>query len=84
MKPNGYNINANLVHTIEQLCDKATSAVQMNNSTGEWFKTKAEVRHGCVLQQIMTDALKEHDRKASIGGKNITSLLFADDIDSPA
>ena len=30
-----YNISANLVRTIQQLYDKATSAVQMNDSTGE-------------------------------------------------
>ena len=28
----------------------------------------------------MSDALKEHDGKVSIGGRNITSLRFADDI----
>ena len=30
-----YNISANLVRTIKQLCDKATSAVQMNGSIGQ-------------------------------------------------
>ena len=29
----------------------------------------------------MTDAVEEHDGKISIGGKNITNLRFADDID---
>ena len=29
----------------------------------------------------MSDALKEHDGKVSIGGRNITNLQFADDID---
>ena len=33
-----YNISANLVRTIEQLYDKATSAVQMNGSIGEWYR----------------------------------------------
>ena len=28
----------------------------------------------------MSDALEEHDGKASIGGRNITNLRFADDI----
>ena len=32
----------------------------------------------------MTDALEEHDEKVSIGGSNITSLQFADDIDAIA
>ena len=32
----------------------------------------------------MSDALEEHDRKVRIGGRNITSLRFADDIDTLA
>ena len=39
-----YNISANLVCTIEQLYGKATSAVQMNGSIGEWFRTTVGVR----------------------------------------
>ena len=88
-----YNINANLVRTIEQLYDKATSAVQMNGSIGEWFRTTVVVRQGCLLsptlfniflERIMSDALEEHDGKVSIGGRNITNLRFADDIDALA
>ena len=29
----------------------------------------------------MSDALEEHDGKVSIGGRNITNLRFADDIE---
>ena len=36
------------------------------------------------LERIMTDALEEHDGKVSIGGRNITNLRFADDIDTLA
>ena len=86
-----YNISANLVRTIEQLYDKATSAVQMNGSIGEWFRirTTVGVRQGCLLsptifniflERIMSDALEEHDGKVSIGGRNIINLRFADDI----
>ena len=32
----------------------------------------------------MADALEEQDGKVSIGGRNITNLLFADDIDALA
>ena len=32
-----YHISANLVRTIGQLYDKATNAIQMNGSIGEWF-----------------------------------------------
>ena len=88
-----YNISTNLVRTIEQLYDKATSAVQMNGSIGEWFRTTVGVRQGCLLsptlfniflERIMSDALEEHDGKVSIGGRNITNLRFADDIDALA
>ena len=83
-----YNISANLVRTIEQLYDKATSAVQKNGSIREWFRTTVEVRQGCVfnifLERIMSDALEEHDGKVSIGGRNITNLRFAEDIDALA
>ena len=88
-----YNINANLVRTIEQLYDTATSAVQMNGSIGEWFRTTFGVRQGCLLsptlfniflERIMSDTLEEHDEKVSIGGRSITNLRFADDIDALA
>ena len=87
-----YNIKANLVRTIKQLYDKATSAVQ-NGSIGEWFRISVGVRRGCplsptlfntFLERIMSDALEEHDGKVSIGGRIITNLRFADDIDALA
>ena len=88
-----YNISANLVRTTEQLYDKATSAVQMNGSIGEWFRTTIGVRQGCLLsttlfniflERIMPDALEEYDGKVSIDGRNITNLRFADDVDALA
>ena len=36
------------------------------------------------LERIMSDALEEHDGKVSIGGRHITNLRFADDIDALA
>ena len=84
-----YNITANLFRTRGQLCDKATSAVQMGGSIGAWFRTTVGVRQGCllslilvnfVLKRIMSDDLEEHDGKVSICGRNITNLRFADDI----
>ena len=63
----------------------------MNGSIGEWFRTTVGVRQGCLLsptlfniflERIMSDALEEHDGKVSIGGRNITNLRFADDIDA--
>ena len=87
------NISLNLFRTIEQFYDKATIAIQMNGSFGEWFRTTVGVRQGCpmspvlfniFLLRIMSDALEEHDGKVSIGGRNIINLRFADDIDALA
>ena len=36
------------------------------------------------LERIMTDALEDHDGTVSIGGRTITNLRFADDIDGLA
>ena len=67
------------------------SAVQMNGSIGEWVRTTVGVRQGCplsptlfnvFLKRIMSDALEEHDGEVSIGGRNITNLRFADDINA--
>ena len=88
-----YNISANLVRTIQQFYDKAIIAAQMNGSIGEWFRTTVGVRQGCllsptlfniILERIMSDALGDHAGKVSIGGRNITDLRFADDIDALA
>ena len=77
----------------EQLYDKATSAVQMNGSLGECFRTTVGVSQGCLLSPTffniflgwnMSDALEEHDGKVSIGGRNITNLRFANDTDALA
>ena len=79
--------------TIWKLYGEATSPVQMNGSIGEKFRTTVGVRQGCLLpptlfniflKRIMSDALEEHDGKVSIGGRNITNLWFADDIDALA
>ena len=88
-----YNINANLIRMIQNLYDKATSAVYLNNSIGDWFGTTIGVRQGCVLsptlfniflERIMTDALNDHEGTVSIGGRKITYLHYADGIDGLA
>ena len=90
---NLYNINANLIKVIQSLYQKATSAVFNNNNIGEWFRTTVGVRQGCLLsptlfniflERIMSEALEEHEGTVSIGGRNITNLRFADDIDGVA
>ena len=84
-----YNISTNLIRVIRNLYDKATSAVLFNSSIGDWFRTTAGVRLGCLLsptlfniflERIMTDALEDHEGPVSIGGRTITNLRFVDDI----
>ena len=88
-----YNINANLIKVTESLYSKATSAVFYNGSVGEWLRTTVGIRQRCLLsptlfniflERIMTDALENHEGSVSIGGRTITNLRFADDIDALA
>ena len=87
-----YNISTNLIRVIKNLYDKAISAVRFNSSIGDFFRTVG-VRQGCLLsptlfniflKRIMTDALEDHEGTVSIGGRTITNLRFADDIDGLA
>ena len=88
-----YNINDNLIRTIECLYNKATSAVYSDSNIGEWHRTTIDVRQGCplsptlfniFLKRIMADALEDHKGPVSIGERTITNLRFADDIDGLA
>ena len=88
-----YNISENLVKSIQQLYDKACSAVLNNGKLGDWFRTTVGVRQGCLLsstlfniflEKIMSGSLKDHEGTVSIGGRNITNLRFAYDIDGLA
>ena len=60
-----YNTNTNLIQVIKNLYNKATSAVLLNSSIGDWFQTTVGVQLGCLLsptlfniflERIMTDA----------------------------
>ena len=88
-----YNTSTYLIRFIKKLYDKATRVVLFNSSIGDWFRTTVGVRKGCLLsptlfdlflERIMTDALKDHEDTVSIGGRTITNLRFADDIDDLA
>ena len=83
------NINTSIIRAIENLYDKAQSAVLFNGSTGEWFRTTAGVRQGCLLsptvfnlflERIMCAALDDHESSVSIGGQLTTNFRFVDDI----
>ena len=71
----------------------ATSAILFHSSIGDWFRTTVGVRQGCLLsptlfnilpERIMTDASQNYEGTVSIGGRTITNLRFADDIDGLA
>ena len=83
-----YNINASIIPAIENLYDKAQSAVLFNGSTREWFRTTVGVRQGCLLsptlfniflERIMCEALDDHEGSVSIGGRLMANFCFADD-----
>ena len=87
------NISTNLIRVIKNLYDKATSAVLFNSSIGDWFRTTAGVRQGCLLsptlfniflERIMTDAFEHHEDTVSTEGRTITNLRFADVTDGLA
>ena len=48
-----YNINARIIRAIENLYDKAQSAVLFSGSTGEWFTPTIGVRQGCLLSPTL-------------------------------
>ena len=92
-----YTINTNLIQVIKNLYNKATSAMLFNSSIGDWFRTTVGVRQGCLLsptlsnifllrrlERIMTEALEDLEGSVSIGGRTITNLRFADDMDALA
>ena len=77
----------------QNLYDKAISTDLFNSSIGNWFRTTVGVRQECLpsptlfyifLERFVTDALEDHEGTVSIGGRAITNLRFADDINGLA
>ena len=75
-----YNFNNNLIQVIQSLYTNSSSAVRINNTTEELFKTSVGVRQGCLLspvlfnvflENIMDEALEEFQTSISIGGRPI-------------
>ena len=78
-----YNISTNLIWAIENLYDKATSAI-LFNSIGNWLRTTAGVWQGCLLsptlfniflERIMTDPLEASIHAGDHGGSNPSSPM---------
>ena len=85
-----FNISGKLIETIQSLYENAMSVVLFQGASGEWFHTSLGVRQECLLspalfnniiEDIMTHALENFNGTISIGGRQITTLRFADDID---
>ncbi|GFN80496.1 endonuclease-reverse transcriptase [Plakobranchus ocellatus] len=89
-----YNIfSANIIMAIQSLYEIAKSAVLLNNNIGRRFRTTFGVCQGCLfssnlfnifLERIMIEALEDHESTVSIGGRPLTILHFAYDVDGLA
>ena len=55
---------------------------RIQNRSGKCLMRHSELN--IFLERIMSDALEELDGKVSLGGRNISNLRFADDIDALA
>ena len=85
-----YNFEEDLVQVLESLYADSSSAVLLQNQTGECFRNSVGVRQGCLLspalfniylERIKQEALDGFEPSVSIGGRPICNLCFADDID---
>ena len=85
-----FNISKGIVNAIEALYKASKSAVLLGDEISDWFSTRVGVRQGCLLsptifnvflEYIMLEALDGFEGSVSIGGRTITNLRFADDID---
>ena len=75
---------------IKSLYKNSIIAIIFNSIQGQMFKTTVGVRQGCLLspvlfnlflEEIMAGNQDEHIYTISIGGRNLSNLRFADDID---
>ena len=85
-----HNIDPNILKIVESFYHNTTCGVLYDDNIGQWFRTTVGVRQGCLLspclfnlflEQIMTNALENHKGTIAVGGRKITNLRFADDID---
>ena len=76
-----FNINLKLIDCIQHIYNKAESAVYIDGKIGCLLSSTL---FNILLEQIMNDVLDNHVGSVTIGGKIITNLRFADDIDGLA
>ena len=85
---NKYNISANLLPDIKHLYDVQSSSVAALK-TGSIQQLESDSRlsptpFNIFLEWIMADILEDHNGTISIGGKTITNLRFADELNDLA
>ena len=73
--------STNLIQVIKNLYNKATSAVLFKTTVGCLL---SPTLFNIFLERIMTDVSEDHEGTVSIGGRSITNLRFAEDIDGSA
>ena len=85
-----FGMEEGLIQIIQALYNNASSAVLLNSDIGDYFKTTVGVRQGCLLspvlfnlflEKIMRETLHNFNSTISIGGRTLSNLRFADDID---
>jgi len=85
-----FNIDSDIVDMIKALYEDSSSAVLLSGQIRKFFQTRVGVRQGCLLspvlfnlflENIMQETLENFISTVSIGGRTISNLRFADDID---
>ena len=85
-----FGVEEGIIQLVSALYKQAQSSVILNNNIGEPFSTTVGVRQGCLLspvlfnlflENIMREVLDSFDSSVSLGGRIISNLRFADDID---
>ena len=84
-----YGIEEKMVVLLEEIYEKAQSAVRIGENQGVWFRTDIGTRQGdplslllfiAYLERVM-DHLKESKYGINISGTIVNNLRFSDDID---
>ena len=86
----GANIDESIIGIIQALYEQSTGSVMYGGALGEDFNITVGVRQGCLLSPvlfnifleiIMRSTLEDYQSSISCGGRQLSNLRFADDID---
>ena len=85
-----HGISKEIIECIKSAYDSSECTVMYGNLLSDKFHPQLGVRQGCplspclfnlFLEEVMAEALEGFEGTISIGGRNISNLRFADDID---